>query len=207
MLEEFLRAEYTQKNRLQDFSEWHKGISNYGFWCIEIVDEEWNHYIRDCQRQLQHRLITDYQRQPHITLCACGLIDAQHFSQSQLEQQILAIAEQSLTFDITMIGIDSFTTAPYIAIESAGELQQLNKQLASVSEDTAPYVYTPHITLGLYNDDYPSEVIAAELRNLEPVPQHALQVKDLLFASYATHELQGPFTTKQRLRLNLRYSG
>ena len=201
MLDSCSHFQFTQSNCSADFQDWHQGIKEFGLWCIEITDSSWLEYIAECQVKFKHRLLPNYQRQPHITLCASGLLAEGYFCQQKLAQQKKQLTQGCKSFEIAICGADSFSTAPFLAFENHHHLKKLNRLLAAISEDSPPDFYTPHITLGLYDDRYPVQDIITELQQLLPPPAQPMTVDTISFASYQTQDIQGPMTIKDKVAL------
>ena len=201
MLDSCSQFQFTQSNCSADFQDWHRGIKEFGLWCIEITDSIWLEYIAECQAKLRHRLLPNYQRQAHITLCASGLLAEGYFCQQKLVQQKKQLTQAYKIFDIAICGADSFSTAPFLALENHHHLKNLNHLLAAIREDSPPDFYTPHITLGLYADRYPVQDIITELQQLPSPPEQPMTVDTVSFASYQTQDIQGPLTIKDKIAL------
>ena len=196
---------FTQPYVLGDFKEWHKGIPFYGFWTLEIDSKKILSQISNTQSQLARILHSGYQRQPHITLLACGLMDEAYFSKSALSNQIEDIKEQNHnSFDLEFSTLNSFSTCPYLALNKPNPiLDRIRQQLSQYQAEDAACEYVPHITLGFYNDVYSKFEIEAELRKSEKKLAVTKQtVNSIIFARYNTSDLQGPYDVLERITLN-----
>lgn len=206
MLDEFLKSATTHKQCSQAFSGWHKGISHYGFWAVEILDPDWLSLIESAQMYLQDYAYPNYLRAPHITLTACGLMDEACFSSSHLTQQISMLQQLDISpFDITLGQLNSFTTAMYFVINDPSRtLSKIRTHLNAIAADNPSDIYHPHITLGMYSDNFKTPYIAKKIKNFRPEAQYtikAITVTELVFCSYETSTLQGPFDVVKRFRL------
>ena len=195
---------FTQPYVLGDFKEWHKGIPYYGFWALEIDSEKVLSEIFNAQSQLTPILHAGYQRQPHITLLACGLMDENYFSAATLTKQINELKELNIDcFDLNFLTFNSFSTCPYLALEKPPILDQIRQGLMRYQAEDSPCEYTPHITLGFYNDVYEKSDIESKLRTLEKTLALTTQtVSSIVFARYNTSDLQGPYEVLERICLN-----
>ena len=192
----------TQPTELRDFFEWHQGIKHYGFWAIEITNQDCLQHTLLSQQTLSNQLHPHYLRQPHITLSASGLLDQNHFTQHTLQQQIKKIKESNLsTFTLHLSKGDTFTTAPYLSIlDPSQALSKLRTLLNNVSLEQDPSDYIPHVTLGFYNQIYKTADI---LKQLDTAYSRDTEftVKDIVFAQYNTNEVQGLYQVLHRISL------
>ena len=191
---------------LRDYYEWHQGRSHYGFWGLEIQDPEWISFIKSAEQQVRHWIQPGYLRAPHITIFPCGFLDPRHFSQELLnrQRQILeASALKPFSLHLKTPPIDTFLTAHFLAIENPeNRLKQIRNLLSSESkEDHPPPVFTPHITLGFYRDSFDLSEVRLALSSFDSNLPPPLPITELLFCSYQTHEVQGPYQIQARVIL------
>jgi len=206
-MDSFLKLPTTQKQCEHEFINWHKGILNYGFWAIEVHSPDWLSIIKSAQTHLNKFAFPNYLRAPHITLSACGLIDEHHFSTLQLNRQINALENMSIEpFSLKLGQLNSFTSAMYLSIEdSSHTLNKIRTTLNNITADHPTETYYPHITLGLYRDNFKTKEIANEIEAFRlSVPQNIspIKVNELVFCRYETKVLQGPFEVYRRVRLD-----
>lgn len=195
---------FTQPYVLGDFKEWHKGIPYYGFWALEIDNEKVLTEIFNAQSQLTSILHAGYQRQPHITLLACGLMDEKYFSAATLKKQIKELKALNIhCFDLSFLTINSFSTCPYLALQKPNPtLDQIREVLLRHQAEDSPCEYIPHIALGFYNDVYKKSNIESELIKFEKTLAITSQtVSSIIFARYNTSDLQGPYEVLERILL------
>jgi len=205
-MDNFLKSLTTYKQCGQEFTDWHKGISHYGFWAVEIHDPNWLSVIKSAQSYLQQYSYPNYLRAPHITISACGLIDEHHFSTVQLNQQVEALQKLSISpFKLTLGPLDSFTSAMYLGIEDHNDsLYKIREHLNAITADHPTEIFYPHITLGLYRENFKTSEVAKTIQNFRlKAPQNltAIDVKELVFCRYETKVLQGPFKIERRIKL------
>ena len=192
---------------LNDLPEWHHGIRHYAVWCLPVDDPDWLAFIQATQTLLSPWLHAGYQRQPHITLFAAGLVDKKHYSAAMRVAHIKSLELYSLSpVLLTASDLSTFATAPWIGIEDGdNQLQSLRNRLAhAAAEDSPPPRYQPHVTLGFYRDSYP---VAAILQRLEPLQAQAqalppLRINRLQLCYYDTHQVQGRLDVKETMDLN-----
>ncbi|MFT4763935.1 MAG: 2'-5' RNA ligase [Oleispira sp.] len=203
MKEPFLDHEVTQPTELRDFFEWHQGIKYFGFWAIEIKQQQCLQQIKIAQQHLAKKLHPHYLRQPHITVCASGLLDEQHFTHHALQQQIEKLQESKLTaFPLKLSQGNSFSTAPYLAIrDPSNALMTLRKLLNSICIEQDAAEYVPHVTLGFYNQAYNTTDLATDIANLSTLETDFI-MKEIVFAHYNTNEIQGRYQVLHRIALN-----
>lgn len=206
MCESFLSAANTIPHSRRDFAEWHNGISHYGFWAALVEAADWLELVEAARLHVRQFIHPGYQRAPHITVAACGLLSEEHFGSrlKGLQADALAGAEIS-PFCLTANGLDSFTSAPYITVEDpAGALGRIRLILNGISkEDNPPARYRPHITLGLYQGAFQTRAVADHLKAFRPPPVKPLRVTELAFCSYETSRIQGPFVVLERVALDV----
>jgi 2'-5' RNA ligase len=199
----FLDHEFTQPTELRDFFEWHQGIKHYGFWAIEILNQDCVQQIQLSQEQLADKLHSNYLRQPHITLSASGLRNEQHFTQDSLQRQIKNLKESNFSsFSLYLSKAHSFTTAPYLSIRDPfNYLDKIRELLNSICVAEDANEYTPHVTLGFYDQAYQTAELFKRLSCLN-IHNKKFTVKEIVFAQYNTHEIQGQYKVLHRITLN-----
>jgi 2'-5' RNA ligase len=203
MYENFHLTPETVRCPDRDFVEWHKGISHYGFWAVVIDDLNWIELWKAAHAHIKRFVHPDYQRTPHITIIACGLLDQNHFSTEQLKQQWRALNEMMIPpFYLKVSSLNSFTTAPCLMVEdSTGTLRQIRDRLAEISEEDEPVQYQPHITLGFYRDAFNTVEVADCLTRFKYAPIEPMLAAELAFCVYETKEIQGKLSIIKRVRL------
>ncbi|WP_436897422.1 2'-5' RNA ligase family protein [Acinetobacter gyllenbergii] len=193
---------------IRDYSEWHKGRSDYGLWYIEIDQPELIQYLDEIQAQFSDLLLPAQQRQYHITLFVCGFLQPavkqydDDFQIQQLQQQIKLIeALQLKPFELEITQIDSFSSALFLHIQDQqGVLAQIRQQFAHVSGEIAALEYCPHITLGLYGEAWSSDRVLQRIQQ-RPLKTIKIQVKKLTFGYYKAQILQGLLYPYQQIEL------
>jgi 2'-5' RNA ligase len=196
---------FTQPYVLGDFKEWHKGIPYYGFWALEINSEQLLSQVSNTQTQLAPWLHSNYKRQPHITLLACGLMVEKYFSAEALAKQVQDLNEQEFkSFDIECSALNSFSTCPYLAVSKPDPIiEEIRQRLKLYQTEDTPCNFTPHITLGFYNNKYSQYEIMTQLATTEEsVIKTKEKVNSIIFARYNTSDLQGTYEVVERIILN-----
>jgi len=173
---------------------------------IEIKNSRLIAYISKIQKQLSPYLHAGYLRQPHIKLAACGLMTAHSFPVEILSQQIKALEQLALTsFAINIRQLSSFSTYPYISISDQTEnITNIHNTLTSIFPEDNPCKYSPHITLGLYNDAYSYSDIHNDFIKLsKEVKVDSMTVNSLILAQYKTNSVQGAYQVLHHIPLSL----
>lgn len=193
---------FTQPTELRDFFEWHQGIPFYGFWAIEINHQDCLQRIEHCKKLLADKLHPHYLRQAHITLSASGLLSDNHFSNSSLLQQIEKIKDSNIpAFSLNLAEPNSFTTAAYLSIQDpSNSLSVIRNVLHNISHAQDASDYTPHATLGFYDQVYKISDLFKPIKQKD-FPPIEFPVTEIVFARYNTHEIQGRYQVLHRIPL------
>ena len=194
------RAERTLRNEQRDFTQWHRGRGHYALWALLPDCVALEQRVQAAQARLSKWLLEGYRRQPHITLGLCGFPSTcatqdDDFEATVLRRQLDALRElRPAPFGITVGGLDSFSSVPYLAVQAqAADLGSLRQCLATnAAINTPPDRYTPHVTVGLYAGAWPlSTLHAAFDRFTVNAPLH-LEISAIQLLSYAAAEIGGP---------------
>ena len=183
---------------IRDYPEWHRGRSDYGVWYIEICQPKLIHYLNEIRAQFSDLLIQSNQRQYHITLFVCGFLTSHHpnfdddFEIKTLSDQIKLIQQLQLEpFELEITQINSFSSALFLHIDDQKNiLSKIRKQLAQSSTEIAAVDYCSHITLGLYRENWPSDLVLQRIQKL-PLKKMKVQINQLIFGYYKAQILQG----------------
>ncbi|MBW2604684.1 MAG: 2'-5' RNA ligase family protein [Deltaproteobacteria bacterium] len=204
MYDAFLKTPKTIAQCDRDFIKWHGGVSHYGFWAVVVNDLNWLELFYAARSLVKQFIHPGYQRAPHITIVACGLLDQKHFSTQRLECQLIALTEAMINpFSLNATSLGSFTTAPYITVEDpTGSLNQIRELLSTISKEDNPVPYQPHVTIGLYRDAFDTQQVAECLQAFQRAPAGSMLVTELVFCAYETKEIQGPISILERVKLN-----
>lgn len=176
MYSELLKYSRTFGPMKDDFFDWHQGRLKYAVWILEVNDAQFLERYHSAQQHLSSYLIADYARKPHITLAICGFLSedkklSDDYDSSSISQDIDCILALGLTkIEVSICNaLISYAIAPgFVVHDSFGQLQQLNNVLNhNRAEDS---LYFPHVTVGLYNREWPTEDIVQALK-LFPIGQ------------------------------------
>ena len=186
---------YCIRNVNRDFVEWHRGRPRYVLWAIDANLPGVQSSVEAAQLHLDGLLLDTYMRQPHITLALCGFPGTQplcpdEFERTQLEQQVASLQQaQNTPFDITIGGLSSFASAPYLSVtDPSGGIANLRSGLGS---GTDTHAYTPHVTVGLYTDAWPTDSVRPRLTAFVPRPEIPLRITRIGLFSYEASSIGG----------------
>lgn len=201
------QPKHTLAVSLDDWPQWHRGIRQYAVWCLPVNDPQWLAFIDQAQTQLSPWLHPGYERQPHITLFAAGLVDKNHYSADMRAAQIESLELYSLSpVLLTPSILSTFATAPWLGIEDVnnrlGQIRTLLEQ--SADEDSPAPQYQPHVTLGFYRHQYATGAIMKQLEALQEqlLALPPLQIERLQLCYYNTRETQGRLRVEKTIELN-----
>lgn len=197
---------------LPDYLEWHLGRQNYALWYLEINDQKLVDYLDGLRAHFSDFLLEPNSRQYHVTLFICGFLTDESkaykddFSFSEFEQQREILRKKNFaSFELKIGSVDSFSSALFVEIQDTENILSLIRQkLGTVSNEIAALDYCPHITLGLYRENYNSDLILQKIYELPVQYKHAefeLKIEHLTFGYYQAQTLQGKLYPYQHLFL------
>lgn len=204
MNQDFINAAATIAWDDIDFSDWHGGVKHYGFWALIIDDSEWLEAVNEAASYLSPYVLAGYRRQPHVSLIAGGLMSNQNYSAANINKHKKALIEANISpFSISLAGLDSFTSAPYLTVmDDSGSLEYMRAQLlASAREDNLDS-YQAHITLGLYNSEFSTIALGETITGFDAPVVKPLIVSEIKFCSYQTNDIQGRITVLDSIEFN-----
>jgi 2'-5' RNA ligase len=201
----FAAAGLTLANERRDFPEWHRGRPRYALWALDVDVAPVYQRVQAAQRHLAEFLLDGYQRQPHITLSLCGFPSdaprhADDFGLDALRAQIDALRQaRPEPFEIEIGALDSFTSAPYLTVDDAGgHIAALRRCLTGEAGEAGEaggepgFTYTPHVTVGLYADAWPTAAVQARMDSFACGEPLRLRVTGVSLMAYAAGEIGGP---------------
>ncbi|MDS7935822.1 2'-5' RNA ligase family protein [Acinetobacter sp. V91_7] len=197
---------------LRDYPEWHLGRQNYALWYLEINDQKLVDYLDGLRAHFSDFMLEPNSRQYHVTLFICGFLTDESklykddFSFSKFEQQREILRKKNFaSFELKIGSVDSFSSALFVEIQDTENILSLIRQeLGTVSNEIAALDYCPHITLGLYRENYNSDLILQKISELPVQYKHAefeLKIEHLTFGYYQAQTLQGKLYPYQHLFL------
>ena len=209
MYSELLKYSKTYGPLQGDFYDWHKGRSKYAVWVLELDDDPFLQRYREAQHHLSPYLISTYVRKPHITLAPCGFLSSEkQYCDDYCLDAIKKDIEQILSLKLNVIEVAirnvliSYAIAPgFEVLDIQGNLTQLNDQLSKRDHFEENYDYFPHVTVGLYNDEWPTDLILRELKQFEVQKDVLLHFNAIKLVSYVPTVSGGQL--KDELMINL----
>ena len=197
----FTDSEFTLRNVRRDFPEWHLGRPSYALWALNVDITPVRSRMLAAQQHLDGLLLDGYQRQPHITLSLCGFPcetpqAPDDFGNESLRAQIEALRRaRPQPFEIDIGNLASFTSVPYLTVNDAdGHIARLRECLALGTANNASGGYTPHVTVGLYADAWPTSQVQALLDRFACETPLRLRIASASWVSYAAAVIGGPLT-------------
>ena len=197
----FTDSEFTLRNVQRDFPEWHLGRPRYALWALNVDIAPVRSRMLAAQQHLDGLLLDGYQRQPHITLSLCGFPcetpqAPDDFGAESLRTQIATLRRaQPQPFEIDIGNLASFTSVPYLTVNDAdGNIAKLRDCLAPGAANDASGSYTPHVTVGLYADAWPTSQVQARLNRFACEAPLRLRIASASWVSYAAAVIGGPLT-------------
>jgi 2'-5' RNA ligase len=201
----FCQRHATLPSEIRDYPEWHRGRHEYALWLIELENEEVSEKINAAQEHLSDFLLTPYHRQPHITTFVCGFLadslrfdDDYSLEQFHVHAQFLNDANVK-PFFVEIGGLSSFASAPFLEVDDLeGGIGRLRSVLSATGKEIARSVFTPHITIGLYSEAFPSTVVNRKISAFPTAPNR-FKVERITFATYKAQELGGALTFRHEV--------
>lgn len=194
-----IEASHTLLNEQRDFVEWHRGRSPYVFWGLDVDMPAVVERVAAARQHLDGLLLAGYQRQPHVTLELCGFAAVapqavDEFGGAYLLAQFAALRQAAPgPFEIDIGALESFTSAPYLRVDDAGQrLAALRDCLAVEGAYRLAGDYTPHVTVGLYADAWPAASVRSRLREFVAAEPLSCRIVRICLMAYAPAEIGGP---------------
>lgn len=191
---------------LRDYPEWHRGRRRYGVWVLPVDDPELLDYIDAARSQLADLIHPSPRRQPHVTVFVCGFHGAgerdDDFPLHRLDRQVALLeACANGTCALPLARLDSFASAAFIPVgDPMGQLARWRQAFGESSREIRQAPYVAHITLGLYRQRVPAQVIRQRLGDVAPPPL-SLSVTELQYVTYDAHEHFGSLDCFRRVVL------
>ncbi|MET3651380.1 2'-5' RNA ligase family protein [Dyella japonica] len=191
---------------LRDYPEWHRGRHRYGVWVAPIDDPVLLDYIGVVRSQLADLIHPSPRRQPHLTIFVCGFHGAgewdDDFPLHRLDRQMALLqARAEAACALPLARLDSFASAAFIPVgDPMGRLARWRQALGEGSREIRQAPYVAHITLGLYRQCVPAQVIRQRLGEVAPPPS-ALNVTELQYVTYDARDQFGSLDCLRRVAL------
>lgn len=196
-----LDTAWTVASIQRDFVDWRKGRSRYAVW---VIDLDIPNLCADSTRMRQHLedyLLPHYGRKPHITVCICGFPGSEKgldddYTPAQFKSHIVSLESARLRpFSITIGRPETFTTAAYFAVrdQEAG-IARIRQALGSDGPGEKDSPYVPHVTFGLYREQFPVAEVLQRMRSCPDLMSTRVVVGKLVLMSYEASEIARPLT-------------
>lgn len=201
------QAPATIPTEARDFPEWHHGRETYAVWVLRMEEDAILDKFKSAREHLDGYLLVPYRRQPHITLFVCGfLADTSKynddFTHAQLQAQCQALEKANISpFEIEIGGLNSFASAPYLEVHDPyGGIPRLREVLSRGAREFRTAPYTPHLTVGLYADVFPSEEVTRRLAVFSG-GRVRWKVEGITLATYKAQEFAGKLSYEKHISL------
>jgi len=193
-----IEGSHTLRNERRDFVEWHRGRKPYVFWALDLDTDAVRQKAAAAARHLDGLLLDGYARQLHITLEICGFAGQEptaedEFGPAHLPDQIEALRQAApAPFDIEIGHLDSFNSAPYLALNKGSEAIAAIRQC--LARDGAMRLYgdyLPHVTVGLYAIAWPADEVNARLAAFPASAALRQRIESVSLMGYDPSEIGG----------------
>lgn len=190
---------HTLAMEVRDYPEWHKGRDTYAAWMIDIDNRFLLEEIHRARLFFADFLLKPFDRQPHITLFVCGFVASEKkhdddYCLAEQTGQIKQLNESKLQpFSLSLGKINSFASALYFEVYDASDsITHIRTVLANTMPELRWQAYVPHITIGLYNDNYPVAEIVDRVKHYQPAIDISVSVNQIKLMTYPAQVLVGP---------------
>lgn len=194
-----IEGSHTVCNVRRDFSEWHLGRSPYVFWGLDVDVPAIREIVARAALHLDGYLLDGYTRHPHVTLDLCGFPCARpthpdEFSPDLLARQCSALRAADLSvFEIDVVGLSSFSSAPFLSVADPGGFIATVRRCLAVDGNARLFGdYVPHVTVGLYGGAWPVADVADRLTNFSAGERTRCLIERISLLAYEPTEIGGP---------------
>ncbi len=204
---EHLAPSLTLANQQRDFVEWRKGRSSFAIWALAL---DFPALIAASQSYRSHMaayFLADYVRQPHITLHISGfpskeMCFADDFPPDEFERQVERQQALELSpFTLEIGSPSSFSSAAYFSVHDAtGKLEKIRQALGSRADDAYPYI--PHVTFGLYRQQFPMTEVMDQLNAGPPWQPISVEIGKVSLMTYQAAVIGGLLSSQYEFKLN-----
>lgn len=186
------------QSELRDFPEWHHGREKYVIWLLRCEEnEDIRKRFLSAREHIKEYLLEPYKRQPHITLFVCGFLvkDITYnddILEEQIESQKEALEKSGIgKFEVEIGRMNSFASAPFLEVEDIENgIFQLRSILSKGAREFRTEPFRPHLTIGLYADQYSSKEILKRMKEYKR-EKIRWKVERVTLATYKTREVTG----------------
>ncbi|WP_434778288.1 hypothetical protein [Neisseria sp. Ec49-e6-T10] len=204
---ELLKYQHTFASVAEDLSYWHKNRKKYAVWAIDISNDVLEERILKAKKHLSPYLVQDYFRKTHFTVAPSGFMcKEKQYEDDYSEELFWADVEQlksrekkSLHLNIEGF-LTSFAIAAFFPVRDEERVfLSLNQMLLRPEISTA--VFTPHVTVGLYSEAWPTQEIFARLNTFEVYPLLEEEITEIKLLSYDPNNISGPLLEEASFNL------
>ncbi|PKF61560.1 hypothetical protein CW745_09515 [Psychromonas sp. psych-6C06] len=186
-----------------DHVEWHRGVKDYGFWCIKIEDGAWLERLNKLESAFRPHLQANYQRFFHVTIATVGLMDSDKWKTVERQMRLLHRANDN-NIELCWRGVASYAHCPIVSVYSAKNgVSKIRKLLHSISQGDDSHVFEPHITLGYYAKEVTIDNLETVAGKSNALPLDSLIIKKIQFCTYETHNIKGPITSQFNIAISV----
>lgn len=204
----FLHSSTTLPTTRREYPEWHRGRGRFCVWGLLPESRALDERVQTLRAQLADYLLLPYDRQPHITLQACGFWQAEtaaedDYPAAQFAQHRRALEALALPrFTLQVGALNSFTSALYLEVQTAQpQLARIRQCLPGFFETIRTVPFVPHVTLGVYRQAWDCRQLAAVLEALPPQPLLTLEVSAIQLLSYDARDIGSPLRVEAAIAL------
>lgn len=208
---EFLSSGRTLRSEERDYKEWHKGRRKYAAWMIDIQSGPVRSRFDVAREHLAEFLLEPYQRQAHMTLFVCGfLVEIPRFDDDYTVEEwnchLRALREAEIaSFEIKVGGINSFAATPFLEVfDVEGGIKRVREVLSSTRCEIRAVEYVPHLTLGLYSDEFEVAGVAERISSFGTASPITYLVDEISLRTYSAFEIAGPLAAAYGVDLGAR---
>lgn len=164
--------------------------------------------LAQAQQRLEQFLLKDYQKQSHITLYAAGFLQPEKQRADDVSERLLDQQEALIrTLDLPRLqlkthALNSFQGAAFIEVmdDQQGSINTLHNTLSTHFGQDRDGQLTPHLTVGLYKNNYATEAVAEILcqQRLQPI---AFECDSIHLLAYSSEDIRSPLISLRRIAL------
>lgn len=195
--ERFLAQKTTIPSINKNFSGWHKSRTDYAVWVIRLSSDDLLSRLKLAQDHLQSFLLPHYQREPHITLGICGFLNSDKINEddytlNDFRRHLAALNALNLkSFEVEIGLLNSFALAPFYHVHTADDVLPMLHQHLNVIESGSDFHYVPHVTVGLYREQFATALLDEQLSAFSELPHLRLPVTQISLMTYQASEIGG----------------
>ncbi len=203
----FLSHPFTVPTERRDYREWHHGRSRYAVWVVDAPCRAVSERYEAARARLSPYLFAPYRRALHLSVFVCGFPARTARFKDDYPAACMAGHIEDLAkagpapFEIEVGGINSFASAPYLAVrDRQGGLAGIRNLLSSRCHEIRFAPYTPHLTLGLYCSAFDTRRVTSDIAGFSDTKPIAWRIEGIRLATYSACEIGGPLRFEHTVR-------